>query len=839
MQLPTGTGKTRIMALWMLGLAGGAPLPRRLVWVVDRRAVVDQATSEAERLRRALESPELQEVRGALGKLSASVESGSLPLAISTLRGAFEDNGEWSEDPSRPAIIVGTVDMVGSRMLFSGYGDGRYHRPLHAGLLGRDSLVVLDEAHLSRPFEALLRRIEELQTAAGGPLPPFHFLPLSATLGSEEAFTLLDPEREGGTLSRVLSAPKRPAWHTPPGMGLSTEVFRDKLLERAREFAGHTARVVVYLDRLKDVSAVQARLSKQFPGHVVALTGTMRGHERDLLVDHRVFSRFLSANDAGEGVAFLVSTSAGEVGVDLYADQMICDLVPADRMIQRFGRVNRAGIGEATVDIFPRSEEATHAGQSKKPGARAGKDRAARERRAVERTEEYLRALQGVSPGELAGSPPPADAFAPVPPHPPLRTWHLDAWSLTTHSGDALPVNSWLRGLEDGGLPDVYFAWREEIEALTNPALLDDDTVEQVFQEYRLLPRELLRADIRTARDQLEALGKRAPDSGIVVLSSRGALEFRGRIRDLAEGGSGIPLAFRTVVLPAKVGGLDVQGILDASVEEAATDVSSSRIPDKELGDARGARSAKPVSRADLRDHGLMKENDAGWELVLFGSGTRVEGSNREEVLRKAREVTGLRSCWAIELRPSTEDSPRRALVYLRVRPEPGGGADVHELPLSAHLDETAREMGMLTERLALPGSLAASLVAAARAHDLGKSRRVWQEYAGNTGGAEPLAKSTRYRGPAILGGYRHELGSVIDLGPVSEPLVRYLIATHHGYGRPEFPDRATDREHRAESRDERNSQLRRFTAMQREHGWWGLAYLEALLKTADARASA
>ena len=39
------------MALWLIALGEGARLPRRLVYVVDRRAVVDQATRFAERLR--------------------------------------------------------------------------------------------------------------------------------------------------------------------------------------------------------------------------------------------------------------------------------------------------------------------------------------------------------------------------------------------------------------------------------------------------------------------------------------------------------------------------------------------------------------------------------------------------------------------------------------------------------------------------------------------------------------------------------------------------------------------------------------------------------------------
>jgi hypothetical protein len=90
--LPTGTGKTSILHLWLLALAEQARLdtrsitvPRRLVWVVDRRVVVDQATDEAERaLRRVLEAPDLAPVRQALASLSGDADN---PLTISTLRG--------------------------------------------------------------------------------------------------------------------------------------------------------------------------------------------------------------------------------------------------------------------------------------------------------------------------------------------------------------------------------------------------------------------------------------------------------------------------------------------------------------------------------------------------------------------------------------------------------------------------------------------------------------------------------------------------------------------------------------------------------------------------------
>ena len=55
--IPTGLGKTSVIAVWILARArllkqGEDFLPRRLFFIVDRRVVVDQATAEAEKLRR-------------------------------------------------------------------------------------------------------------------------------------------------------------------------------------------------------------------------------------------------------------------------------------------------------------------------------------------------------------------------------------------------------------------------------------------------------------------------------------------------------------------------------------------------------------------------------------------------------------------------------------------------------------------------------------------------------------------------------------------------------------------------------------------------------------------
>jgi CRISPR-associated endonuclease/helicase Cas3 len=177
MDIPTGLGKTAIIPIWLLAIAAQSPLllPRRLVYVVNRRTVVDQATDIAQRIREKL--PAVPQVYQALGKLSADPIN---PLAVSTLRGELQDNKEWQTDPARPAIIIGTVDMIGSKLMFSGYQSSRRMRPFMAGLMGQDALLIHDEAHLTPAFGHLIRQIIQTQYKQGNPRP-LRMIELSAT----------------------------------------------------------------------------------------------------------------------------------------------------------------------------------------------------------------------------------------------------------------------------------------------------------------------------------------------------------------------------------------------------------------------------------------------------------------------------------------------------------------------------------------------------------------------------------------------------------------------------------------------------------------------------------
>ncbi len=247
LDLPTGLGKTSVMAIWLVARLLGAPVPRRLIYVVDRRAVVDQATREAERLRQWIKDRPVH-------SQSLDLDKGFLP--ISTLRGQHVDNREWLEDPSKPAIIVGTVDMIGSRLLFEGYGTSRKMRPYHAALLACDTLFVIDEAHLIPPFEALIssippnRTLHSTSVSTDSP-PSMRVLALSATQRSAANPALSYSEKDLGhpEVAKRLQAQK----HLRILPAVSESSLRDELVKTAwnlyEETAASFATCIVFCDR--------------------------------------------------------------------------------------------------------------------------------------------------------------------------------------------------------------------------------------------------------------------------------------------------------------------------------------------------------------------------------------------------------------------------------------------------------------------------------------------------------------------------------------------------------------------------------------------------------------
>jgi CRISPR-associated helicase Cas3 len=168
------------------------------------------------------------------------------------------------------------------------------------------------------------------------------------------------------------------------------------------------------------------------------------------------------------------------------------------------------------------------------------------------------------------------------------------------------------------------------------------------------------------------------------------------------------------------------------------------------------------------------------------------------------------------------------------------------DLPLKDHLDQAAEVARRLCAKLGLANDLADAVVQACARHDTGKLQPQWQKAIGNSAEV-PLAKSAKpgFNHDATRG-FRHELLSLLEAADdpalAEHPrldLILHLIAAHHGHSRPGFSPKAYGILHpHARCSKAAEKAALRFARLQRELGWWQLAYLEALVKCADAIAS-
>lgn len=597
--LPTGLGKTSVIPIWMIALAqqaatkGHITLPRRLVYIVNRRTVVDQATLVVEKIRKRLLEPsnsdwsKHEEMLRSLASSLRQLSSNNLPLAVSTLRGELADNKEWRADPARAAIVIGTIDMIGSKLLFSGYGDGLYHRPHHAGLIGQDVLIIHDEAHLTPAFSNLLRDVKSAQRKDCEPRP-IQLMELSATKrgssGDDNGVLRLEEEDESDEfVVDRLDAIKQLHLHkldVKDGEKPPKTVSRlvQKIVECAHQHEAKAKKVLIYVRQPQTAQKVEKALKKKssniYHDRIALLTGTIRGYERDRLVTKDpVYRELLDPKSCPSKTVYLVSTSAGEVGIDLDADHMVCDLTTLDSMIQRLGRVNRRGGEgrEARVDVVWTEKD-------EKLG-----DKATDIDKAITKTITILKDWDCSSCGTFNASPRSLlgnvnklskdkriVAFSPKPKIAPLSDILLDAWSLT--SIGKMPgrpaVAAYLHGLTHDP-PETYVVWRQEVGLFDNDKYeIDDRSLRRWFNLFEVHAVERLRvhtADLKkTLRKLLNEHRKKDTncDFPVVLLDERGEAE-RSRLSSVVNSN----LSYKTVVLPVEAGGLRRNGMIGPSTK--------------------------------------------------------------------------------------------------------------------------------------------------------------------------------------------------------------------------------------------------------------------------------
>ncbi len=385
--LPTASGKTACIDIAVYALAVEADQSRaertaaRRIWfVVDRRIVVDEAFERAEKLAKALENPVLPVLRSVTERLLnlRGLNSRKRPLAVGRLRGGVLRDDGWARIPSQAAIITSTVDQLGSRLLFRGYGYRALAAPIFAGLAANDSLILLDEAHCAVPFLQTLRAVKmfrsnkwsEEQNAA-----PFHVTVLSATPpGGEEdgeAFSVFPENKDRAEalnhplLQTRLTASKRTELKTVT----NEDDLTSEIACAAEIFARRgTMRIGIIVNRVARATEIAALLSEKARENapdggslaidVKLLTGRIRPLERDAVVEELHPILHSSSKAKLDRPLILVSTQCLEVGADFSFDALVTECASLDALRQRFGRLARLGTPERSEAIIIAAENA-------------------------------------------------------------------------------------------------------------------------------------------------------------------------------------------------------------------------------------------------------------------------------------------------------------------------------------------------------------------------------------------------------------------------------------------------------------------------------------------------
>ena len=533
-------------------------------------------------------------------------------------------------------------------------------------------------------------------------------------------------------------------------------------------------RVLIYVRTPRDAQSIESKLRRKLKANqrTALLTGTIRGYERDnLATANPAYKQFVHPEDGSLAeTIYLISTSAGEVGIDIDADHMVCDMTTMDSMIQRLGRVNRrGGAGRvAQVDVVWTCDDEN-----------ADKDKA------VAKTLEILRRWTHENlheDGKFNASPRNVrqlmekldnqdleEAFSPKPVIPPLSDILLDAWSLT--SVNKMPgrpeVADYLHGLTNDR-PNTYIAWRKEI-----PRFSQNNVDERILQEWfaacpvRANERMRMRTDV--LRGELRKLirthgkNKQSQEHQVVLLNERNQAEW-ARLSELDD--RAVRLEYKTVVLPMEVGGLGQHGIFDSSVWKPAHDVANSN------------------TEGIQRERWLYESGED--RPLISGQGFGSSWEVRERVLLASHEDS--------DVEESAGGNSVELILRMPKKELASASPDVARMrqTLVEHTDLIVRHMKAICNRLHLDPDITSALVSGACRHDRGKDRDIWQRFACNGSSSDPLAKSSKYLHGRALSGYRHEFGSVLeamnDLTLYKErDLILHLIAAHHGHARPYF----------------------------------------------------
>lgn len=361
LHVPTGLGKTEVALVWAWRrLVDKQPEPLHLVVCLPMRSLVTQT---------------VQRLTGYFSKLRA--KNPEINVGVHQLMGGAIGD-EWARSPDKPWVLVGTQDQLLSRALNRGYAMSRFEWPVHFGLLNNDCRWLIDEVQLMGPGLWTTSQLDWMRRKRFLSLKPCLTTWMSATVGTSFLRTtdrdrddLGEPSSEQRAFESKLKTAldgdqglswwrnaKRPVeWWPPekpskPGGAKESKSAKSPtggvvgaVTIAAAVVNDHTASTLslVICNTVDMARDVFRALSVE---HKVLLTSRFRRedrsqHEQRLLdfVANRKAGK-LPTSDPG---LVCVSTQVIEAGVDISAHRLWSELAPWPSMLQRLGRLNRNG----------------------------------------------------------------------------------------------------------------------------------------------------------------------------------------------------------------------------------------------------------------------------------------------------------------------------------------------------------------------------------------------------------------------------------------------------------------------------------------------------------------
>ena len=365
-RIPTGFGKTLGVLLawaWQRVRRQNADWPRRLVWCLPTRVLVEQIESE---VRSVLERLDL---------LWDGTGSHGGKVGVHLVMGGAEA-GRWHLHPEADAVLIGTQDMLLSRAMNRGYASPRARWPMEFGLLNQDALWVMDEVQLMDVGLATSGQLQAFRNEderAGRTLRPCLTWWMSATLQrswlekspdtaglSCDLHWIERTDRRGGLWDEVTKPVK------VVDFADSRTLAEDASKRHRERGCGKEGPTLIVLNTVK--RAIEAwETLKADEALAAAGTDVRLVHSRFRPAERVQWREFLRCAACAPGTnRIIVATQVVEAGVDISAPLLVTELAPWTSLVQRFGRCARwRGSGQVLVADFGHDSDKKTAPYSK------------------------------------------------------------------------------------------------------------------------------------------------------------------------------------------------------------------------------------------------------------------------------------------------------------------------------------------------------------------------------------------------------------------------------------------------------------------------------------------